>query len=138
MKAMLVPTGAMPKMVEIDGLKDLQRLVGGHIEACGWIFNDEPTVYVNDNGKLELCPNRAVYATAEDEGKVLWSGETVHEGDLLDVMYGDFVCIGFDWGEGEDKDIADAEIEKVMKRFGTEQSIASGWLEVMRVLQQNN
>ena len=138
MKAMLVPTGAMPKMVEVSGLRDLQRLVGGYVEACSWVFGDKPAVYVNSEGKLELGPNRAVYATAEDEGKVLWSGKTVREGDVLDVIYGDFVCIGFDWEEGEDRDITDEEAEKVMKRFGTEQSIASGLLEMMRVKQRLN
>lgn len=44
MKAIIIPVGAMPRAIEIEGLKDLQRAVGGCIEACGWVFNDSRSV----------------------------------------------------------------------------------------------
>ena len=118
-KAVLVPLGEMPRIVEANSLKDLQHFVGGYIDAAGWIFNDEPTVYVNDDGKYTCMPNRAVYATADDAGKIGWDGKPFKEGDVLDIIFGDFICIGFDAETGEDRDITDEEIARVMARFGT-------------------
>lgn len=132
MKAMLIPVGEMPRMVEIDGLEGLQQAVGGHIDACGWMFDDAPTIYVNDDGKFSCAPNRAIYATAEDDGKQSWHG-TVREGDLLDIVFGDFVAVGFDPMTGEDRDITEKECEKVLARFGTQRSIDSGILETLAV-----
>ena len=133
MKAILVPVGAMPRAIEVDGLKDLQAAVGGCIEPCGFVFGDEPTVYVNEEGKFSCQPNRAVYATEADEGAVKWDGSTVRRGELLDVLFGDFVCVGFDPATGEDRDITEAEAKRVMERFGTARSIDSGLIEVMRI-----
>ena len=133
MKAMLVPCGEMPRIVEIDGLEDMQKAVGGFIEPCPWVFSDKPSVYVNEEGKFTCPPNRAVYATEGDEGNVRWDGSKVKRGDLLDVLYGDILCVGFDAETGEDRDITDEEVECVMRRFGTRRSIESGMLEVLCV-----
>ena len=134
MRAILVPVGEMPRTIEVEGLRDLQRAVSGPIEACSWIFGDEPAVYVGEESKLGgFEPNRAIYATAADEGCARWDGTTVHEGDVLDIVYGDFVCIGFDGETGEDRDITEAEAARVMQRFGTAWSIESGWAEALRV-----
>lgn len=133
MKAILVPAGAMSRAIELEGLKDLQRAVGGCIEACAWVFNDRPTVYVNDEGKFACEPNRAIYATAEDEGAIRWDGSTVKRGDLLEILFGDFVCVSFDEETGEHRDITEAEAARVMERFGTARSIDSGIVEVLRI-----
>lgn len=133
MKAMLVPTGEMPREMEIGDYKDIQQAVGGTFAAFGWIFDDAPTVYVNDDGKFACDPNRAVYARPEDAGRQTWGGGVLEEGDLIDIIYGDFVAIGFDYETGEERDISEEEAEKVMERFGTAESIDSGFLEAMRV-----
>ena len=132
-RALLVPCGGMPREIEIDGLADLQRAVGGYIESCAWIFNDEPAVFINEEGKFTCTPNRAVYATAEDEGKITWDDVVIHEGDLLDIIYGDFVCIGMNPEEGENRDITDEEIALVNARFGTPDSVWSGLREAVRI-----
>lgn len=132
-KAILVPVGEMPREVMVDGLEDLRRLVGGAIDAMGWVFGEELSLYVNDEGKFTCAPNRAIYATADDEGSVLWDGTVVHEGDLLDIVFGDFVAVGFDSETGEDRDLTEGEARKVMERFGTAESIASGLAETLRI-----
>ena len=134
MKAILVPVGAMPRTVEIDGsLKSMQEAVGGNIELCSWVFNDQPTVYVNEEGKFTCEPNRAVYATEADEGCVKWDGTKVKRGDLLEILFGDILCVGFDPETGEDRDVTDEEIRRVNERFGTVRSIDSGLIEVLRI-----
>ena len=133
MKAMLVPVDGLPITIEVDGLGGLQAAVGGYIEPCSWIFDDKPAVYVNEEGKLACEPNRAVYATAEDARNLSALGGNVEEGCVLDILYGDFVCVGFDPNTGESRDISDNEIAKVKERFGTLQSVESGWIESLRI-----
>ena len=134
MKAILVPVDGLPRPIEVEGLKGLQEAVGGYVEPCSWIFGDCPAVYVNEEGKFNGSePNRAIYATAADEGFVKWDGSIVHEGDVLDIIYGDFVCIGFDPETGEDRDVTDEEAERVRERFGTLRSLDSGWMEALSI-----
>ena len=135
MKAMLVPVGEEPRLVDFDGsMEDIQRYVGGYFDAAGWIFDDSPAVYLNDEGKFCASPNRAVYARQQDAGKMLWSSpDPLREGDLVDVIYGDFLCVGFDPRTGEDRDISDEEARRVVDRFGGPASIDSGFIEVMGI-----
>ncbi|ACV23033.1 Domain of uncharacterised function (DUF3846) [Slackia heliotrinireducens] len=132
-KAVLVPVGDMPRIVEVETYKDIQRYVGGNIEPCSWVFDDAPSVYVNEEGKFTCRPNRAIYATDKDAGKVTWDGKKIKEGDLLDILFGDFVCIGFDPETGEDRDISDDEIQLVIERFGSYESIDSGVIETLKI-----
>ena len=133
MKAMLVPVGEMPRPIDVEGLEGLQRAVGGSVQSCDWIFGDRPAVYVSESGKFFKEPNRAIYATDADNGSKRWDGSIIKSGDLLDILYGDFVCIGFECETGEDRDITQEEAEKVMKRFGTNESIDSGIVEALRI-----
>ena len=134
MKAILVPVGAMPRIVEIDGsLKSMQEAVGGNIELCSWVFNEQPAVYVNEEGKFACEPNRAVYATKADEGCVKWDGSKVREGDLLEILFGDVLCVGYDPETGEDRDVTDEEVARVRERFGTLRSLDSGWMEALTI-----
>lgn len=133
MKAMLVPVGGMPRMVELYGLDGLQDAVGGYIEPCSWLFDNKPAVYCNEEGKFSQMPNRAVYARKEDEDLVKADGTPVREGDLIEIVFGDFVCVGFDPKTGEDRDISEEEAAIVMERFGSEESIESGFAEVAAI-----
>lgn len=141
---MVVPVGGLPyrKTLEADVndsfLRGLQACVGGPIEPAGYIFEDAPAVYVNEEGLLGASletANRAIYAT----GRMAELGylsqmdysHVVEEGELYSIVFGDMVCVGFDPETGEDRDITDAEAERVMKRFGSGESIMSGGLELI-------
>ncbi len=43
------------------------------------------------------------------------------------------MCVGFDPETGEDRDITSGERERVVERFGSRESIASGYLEALRI-----
>ena len=125
MRAMVVPVDGIPVPVEVRGLRDMQRVVGGDIEPVPWVFDDEPAVYVNGEGKYTCEPNRALYASKEGER---WDGTPIHEGDLLDIAYGPMLCVGFDPDTGESRDITDDEADRVAERFG-EETVGSGLCE---------
>lgn len=146
LEAVIVPTGGAPypKTLEADGngsfLRALQECVGGHIEPMGYLFDDAPTVYCNEEGKHAgsgCRPNRAVYATEAMASAGYASpndpSRAVKPGELFDVVFGDMVCVGFDPETGEDRDIAPEERERVIERFGSRESIASGELEALCV-----
>ena len=147
LEVMVVPTGGMPyrKTLEADENGDfltaLQECVGGRIEPMGYVFDDEPCVYCNEEGLLPgsgCTPNRAIYADAAMAEAGYASQEdpsrAVREGELFHIAFGDLVCVGFDAETGGDRDIADAECERVMERFGTLESIASGPIEACAAL----
>lgn len=133
MRAMIIPVGGMPYEADITGYEDLKAAVDGFIENVSWVFDDAPSLYINEEGKFTCEPNRAIYAQAKDEGAITWGGKVVHEGDVLDIIYGDFVAIGFNSITGEDRDITDDEIDKVMEVFGNAESINSGLVEALRI-----
>lgn len=147
LEAMIVPTGGMPyrKTLEADENGDflaaLQECVRGHIEPMGYVFGDEPCVYCNEEGLLPgsgCTPNRAIYADAAMAEAGYASQEdpsrAVREGELFHIAFGDLVCVGLDAETGEGRDITAAERARVMERFGTFESIASGPLETCAVL----
>ena len=102
---------------------------------------NEPTVYCNEEGLLPgsgCAPNRAIYADAamteagyasQDD-----SSRPVEPGELYHIAYGDMVCVGFDPETGEDRDITTEECQRVMERFGSVESIASGPIETCVLL----
>ena len=53
--------------------------------------------------------------------------------ELYDIVFGDMVCVGFDPKTGEDRDITPEERERVTERFGSRESIESGYLEALRI-----
>ena len=141
---MVVPIGREPELrtLEPDGegsfLKALQGCVGGLIEPMGWLFDDEPAGYCNEEGLLGatfLDANRAVYATKamEDAGFLsqLDGRSPVREGDLFTIVFGDMVFCGFDPETGESRDITPEECERVRERFGGAESIGSGAAELL-------
>ena len=147
LEAMIVPTGDMPyrKTLQADEngsfLRALQECVGGRIEAMGWVFGDEPTVYCNEEGLLPgsgCAPNRAIYADAAmaEAGYASQDDPSrpVEPGELYHIAYGDMVCVGFDPETGEDRDITPEECQRVMERFGSVKSIASGPIETCVLL----
>ena len=124
-RALLIPVDDVPRPVDVDELEDLQRLVEGNIGWANWVFGPDSgiTVYLNDEGKFNQPPNRAVFA---DRDGTRWDGAPIHVGDVLDILHGPIVCIGDD-GEGGDTDLTDEQVEVVEKRFGAD-TIDSGFL----------
>ena len=90
-------------------------------------------MYVNEEGKFTCEPNRAVYATKADEGCIKWDGSKVKEGDFLEILFGDVLCVGYNPETGEDRDVTDEEIKRVRERVGTLRSIDSGWMEALTI-----
>ena len=147
LEVMVVPVGGRPyrKAIEADCdgsfLHGLQACVGGLIEPASYIFEDAPAVYVNEEGLLGASldtANRAIYATKRMTEMGYLSqmdyAHVVEEGELYSIVFGDMVCVGFDPETGEDRDITDAEAERVMDRFGSDESIMSGGFELIRMM----
>ena len=147
LEVVVVPVGDRPyrKVIEADRdgsfLHELQACVEGLIEPASFIFEDAPAVYVNEEGlmgaSLETA-NRAIYATRRMAEMGYLSqmdySHVVEEGELYSIVFGDMVCVGFDPETGEDRDISDAEAERVMDRFGSDESIISGGCELIRMM----
>jgi hypothetical protein len=137
-RCVVVPVGADPHIAEIDPddtLAGLQGLVGGLIESCPHVFGDTPSVFVNEEGKVTgLRPNRAVYAAKEHVVAGFRSPDDpsrpIAEGELLDVVYGNFVCVGFDGETGATVSITDEEVARVMDAFCGWRSQVSGAVAV--------
>lgn len=132
LRVMIVPCMGEPyeKVLEADPsgslLAALQDCVGGCIEPMPFVFDDEPSVYCNENGKLDpSCrPNRAIFVT-QDMAAAGWASPSdpmrpAEVGELLDVAYGDLVCVGFDPETGCDRDISDKEMARIRDRFGAQ------------------
>ena len=147
LEVMVVPVGRRPyrKTLEADSdggfLRGLQGCVGGFIEPASYIFEEAPAVYVNEEGLLGASidtANRAIYATRRMAEMGYLSqmdySRVVEEGELYSIVFGDMVCVGFDPETGEDRDITDAEAERVMNRFGSDESIVSGGCELVRMM----
>lgn len=136
MKALLIPVGEEPREVEVEGLADLQELVGGHIDAAGWVFDNAPLLYVNDEGKVNgMLPNRAVYVTEKEDGCQKWDGGAWAEGEVIDILFGSIVAIGLDPRTGDERDISSEEADRVRERFsGSPEAVYSGVLEYLKIV----
>lgn len=146
LEAMIVPVDEPPRDITLEAdekgsfLAAMQKCVGGPIEPMGWVFDDTLAVYCNEEGKLDAAfnpPNRAIYATRE-MAEAGYASPTDHsravqEGEVVDIAFGDMLCVGFDAETGESRDIAPGERARVMERFGSAASIASGLFEAMRI-----
>lgn len=146
LEAMIVPVDELPRDITLEAdekgsfLAAMQRCVGGRIEPMGFVFDDAPTVYCNEEGKLDPAanpPNRAIYATREMAEAGYASpadhGRPVREGEVIDIAFGDMLCVGFDAETGGSRDITPDERARVMRRFGSAASVASGLFEAMRI-----
>ena len=145
MDAMLIPVDGNPEEVEVNGLEDLQRLVGGCIDAFpvydprGW------TVYVNDEG-IARCmdgepgcePNRAIFADGAIAAEGYLSqmdGKPVSAGDLYAILCGPIVAIGFDAGEGADVSLTEGQKREVRSIFESGPSSAGSGMAALALVQ---
>lgn len=80
LKVLLVKPGQYPQQVEIGSeLEDLQKAVGGDIEAV-YPYKDAVALIMNDEGKLN--------------GAELNRGLRAEDGELYDIIAGDFLVVG--------------------------------------------
>ena len=139
-RALVVPPGGESYLTTLERdasgstYNSLSDLIDGCLEAMGYLFDNEPTVYVNDEGLLrdDLEPNRAIYATPDmvKRGYASRFGRgVVREGELFDFIKGNMGCVGYDPSTGEDRDISDDEVARVRARLDTPRSIASAYVE---------
>lgn len=119
----IVPVHGEPHEIDVFGLSGMQRAVGGYIETIPWLFDDAPAAYCNEEGKFNgLEPNRVL----------------LYDGKVADIAFGDLLFAGVS-GSGDTVDITDAEIEKVMARFGgmypySPEGEGSGFAECLRIV----
>lgn len=106
-KACLVKTDKSIEYIEVDGLKDIQRLVNGFIEAID--FGDNKYFcYANEESKIMgLEPNDLVTSLWYD------SGQTILLGDYIG---GDVVFFGGIDDDGNNVDIS-ADFADVFNRY---------------------
>lgn len=102
MKVIVVEPHKKARIEEIgDELKDMQAVVGGHIEAI-YPFDDPVALVCNDEGKFDGSEmNRALY-----DGR----------GNIYDVICGAFFICGL--GDEDFDSIPDNLAQKYLKRFG--------------------
>lgn len=101
MKVVLVEPLQNPRVIEFPHtLENMQKLVGGHIEAV-YPYDDPVGVIVNEEGKLEgLPPNRVLM---DDEG------------NPYDILCGTFFICGL--GDTNFASISDELAEKYIEKF---------------------
>ena len=101
MDVLLVKPGMYPQAVQIGSeLKDLQKAVGGDIEAV-YPFNEEVALVVNDEGKINGSElNRAL---RDDNGQI------------YDIIAGDFLVVGL--GEEDFASLSPELMEQFEKEF---------------------
>lgn len=131
LRAVLVPVNAECREIQLSLDEDgscgvaLKKLVGERIadvseELPDKSLGDAVCVYVNADG-CSACPaNRAVWATQEmaNEGrKSPFTGNVVAAGEVADVIYGDFVIVGYDPYEGTECSLTDDECRDAIDLF---------------------
>lgn len=91
----------LPKKIEVkNNLYSKQNLVGGNIEYCRILNDDNVVLICNEEGKINgMEPNR-------DVGH--------------DIIFGPFLIVGDDSEIGEDRSLTEDQINKYKTKFGIE------------------
>lgn len=103
MKVLVIAPGKEPVVKEIGNtLKDMQRMVGGYIQAY-YPWMDEVAIICNDEGKIMGLPlNRSIF------------GE---HGELVDIIAGTFFICGAPMDSGKFTDLPEDLIEHYTRMF---------------------
>ena len=130
MRGVLVPVGEMPRVVEVN---DKRSLVDDLVDQCNTIFPENVSIYVSDifmyNG---MRPNRAIFATEQTAKRGYGSiesaprGEVASEGDLILIVRGPILVVGYDPHTGDDIDLGDAEVNEALSYFSSVSMPGSG------------
>lgn len=105
MRILIVEPEKAPKEYElVDGLKEMQRIVGGYIQAI-YPFPEEVALICNDEGKLQGLPlNRGL----RDE-----------RGELYDIICGTFFLCGAPSDRENFTSLTPVQLERFQRRFQT-------------------
>ena len=100
MKVVLVKPGKPAEIAQIHGLREMQKAVGGYIEAI-YPFDENTALVCNDEGKINHLPyNRVI---------------TYPDGQSSDIIYGTFfVCAA---GEDDFESLTDKAAEYFRQMF---------------------
>lgn len=103
MKGLVIEPVKQPVVKEIGNtLKDMQRMVGGYIQAF-YPWMDEVAIICNDEGKIMGLPlNRSIF------------GE---HGELVDIIAGTFFICGAPMDSGKFTDLPEDLIEHYTRMF---------------------
>lgn len=103
MKVLVIAPGKVPVVKEIGNtLKDMQRIVGGYIQAY-YPWMDEVAIICNDEGKIMGLPfNRPIF------------GE---HGELVDIIAGTFFLCGAPMDSGTFTDLPEDLIAHYTRMF---------------------
>lgn len=102
MRVIFISVEGKPEVLETEGrLSQLQAFVGGYIEGVD--LDPGTTLYLNEEGKLSGLPVNEV-ATRLTRGIVSWH----------DLIVGDVVITGFDAETGENTDVSDAWVTRLL------------------------
>ena len=115
MKVIMVEPGRNAQIVEIgNGLEDMQKAVGGYIEAiCP--FDDDVALVCNEEGKFN----------GSGKNRVLWYKDLHPElynpdnAEIFDVIYGSFFVCGAPVDSEKFQSLSDEQIETYFKLFET-------------------
>jgi len=101
MKSVIVKINGEVEVKELNGLQELQKAVGGYIEAIN--LPNYGTGFVNEEGKLNNLPLNVVATVAYSKSN----------GFSHDVLVGDVIFTGDVDEEGNNNDISDKFIDFV-------------------------
>ncbi len=101
MKSVVVKTNGEVEVKDLNGLEELQKAVGGYIEAIN--LPNYGTGYVNEEGKLNNLPLNIVATMAYSKSN----------GFSHDVLVGDVIFTGDVNEEGNTDDISDKFVDFV-------------------------
>lgn len=131
MKAIHVPTGEKARIIDIEDYKFIDSILDDIIEPAYMFDGLSPVLYVGSTSKFNKPFNRAFPATKRYVGMMNFEGKIMKEGDVLDVMCGDFFVLGFDSHSGKERDLTEEEIELIMDMFEEPHSMTPGVLSYL-------
>lgn len=102
-KSVIIKSNGIMELKSLDNLQDLQKTVGGNIEAI--YCKDFGTGYINEEGKLENLPVNII-------ATMIWA-KTNEWKEIHDVLVGDVIFTGEVDKEGNTKDISDKFIDLI-------------------------
>jgi hypothetical protein len=108
-KAIVIKTSGKIERMDMDSLQDLQKAVGGYIEAISINWeNRELTVYCNEEGRVHELPINMACC--------MWLSQNGMYPALETPIHGDVVVIGECDDEGNDTDVPEGlEIPSLWK-----------------------
>lgn len=135
LKVGFIPMNEKPRIEIIEGTEDedgyvsyyegIRNLIGCKlVDSFSPMYDDEPLLWVDDEGVFNSRPNRAVFANEHmaDVGYLSQQDHSrvVKKGELYTILFGNIVAVSYDYDEeGDDiaRDITDEEFKRLAEDF---------------------